>query len=104
MSKEFRLRGQVGSLADLIYIICYRGMCLRSEIKKVYSFHAIALNIFFSTKKVFQSKRVSFGRQKKIMVGFATGSHLRNFDSNRQEYGLISHQSSAKARFRYLGV
>ena len=37
LSKEFRLRGQVGSLADHIYIICYRGMCFRSEIKKHFS-------------------------------------------------------------------
>ena len=47
LSKEFRLRGQVRSLADHIYIICYRGVCLRSEIKK-YFFHAISLNNFLT--------------------------------------------------------
>ena len=94
LSKEFRLRGQVGSLADLIYIICYRG-CVCALKLKFYSFHAIALNNFLAQKRV--------SKQKKIMVGFATGPHLRDFDSNREEYGLISHQSSAKARFRNLG-
>ena len=66
LSKEFRLRRQVGSLADLIYIICYRGMCLRSEIKKkVYSFHAIALNNFLAQKRFFKAKESPLAAKRK---------------------------------------
>ena len=52
-SKEFRLRGQVGSLADHIYIpnLLPEGGGVRSEILKVYYFHAIALSKFLTQKK-----------------------------------------------------
>ena len=40
LSQEFRLRGQVGSLTDLVYIICYGGGggMRRSEISKLIMF------------------------------------------------------------------
>ena len=53
---------------------------MRSENLKVNSFHAIALSKFLTQKNVFQSEKVLFGRQNKIMVGVATGSYQRNFD------------------------
>ena len=57
LSKEFWLRGQVGSLADLIYVICYcgggGGVVLLN--KKVYYFHASASNNLL-TQKSFQSE------------------------------------------------
>ena len=34
----------------------------------------------FVHKHVFQSEKVFFGHQKKIMVGIAKGPHLGNFD------------------------
>ena len=83
----------------------------------MYFFLAIALNNFLTQQKCFsKQQRVFFGGQKKITVDFATGPHLRNFDwVSRQissqktliglavKKSLMTHQSSAKARFRNLG-
>ena len=98
LSKEVRLRGQVGLLVDHIYIICDWGIGLRSEIKKRL-FTSNSLKYFLTQKNVFFSKRKKmYLAAKKIMVGFATGPHLRNFDWVRaklwEDLSSIVHQTN----------
>ena len=79
LSKEYRLREQVASLVDHIYIIAATGeRGVRSEIEKNLLSPCNSLNNFSARKFFYKAKKKS-SLAAIIIVGFATRPHPRYF-------------------------